>query len=51
MANADTLITGATGFIGGRLLDALAGEREARALVRDASKLEGARRGRPWRAT
>ncbi len=40
MAEADILITGAAGFIGGHLLDALAGEERVRALVRDESKLD-----------
>ena len=39
MANTDILITGATGFIGGHLLDATRGDAGVRALVRDASKL------------
>ena len=40
MPQPDILITGATGFIGGRLLDELRDEHSLRALVRDASKLE-----------
>ena len=39
MANTDILITGATGFIGGHLLDATRADARVRALVRDASKL------------
>jgi len=38
-----TLITGATGFVGHELLEALRGTRPLRVFVRDASKLEGER--------
>lgn len=40
MPEADILITGATGFIGGHLVTALRDQRQLRALVRDSSKLD-----------
>jgi uncharacterized protein YbjT (DUF2867 family) len=40
VSNPPTLITGATGFVGGRLVEALRESAGVRVLVRDASKLE-----------
>ena len=40
VTDSPTLITGATGFVGGRLVEALPDSEDVRVLVRDASKLE-----------